>query len=788
MSNRKPRLRLEALEARDVPATYFGGYFPYDAQYALSAGQQQAPPPSGDFVMSGGVAVNVHSGTALSTLDAPAARDVAVEADINIHAWSGLAAGLIARYSGPGEQNFYLAEAHGTPGAVTLSIYRNHAGAYTRLASALVGDATGTLRFEADGPSFRLLLNGELKVSASDTLLDGAGLAGIRASGPAGAVSLTAPHAEALATPDATLGTADAFSGPGRLGREYVTQVGDVVAADGQAANATGAALISMRGVRERDLSVSADIDVAARSGVSVGLVARYSGPGESNFYMAEVYADARSDAVRVSIYLNAGGGYRLLASGAVAGGVSGELTFEVVGSSQKVFLGDTLLASSRDTTLDGAGSAGFRLTGVPGSARLDNLSADRVATPDGALDATDTFSGGRLGREYVTEVGDVVLAAGRAANAGGLSLATLRGVAQKDQVVTGRIDVSSRSGVSVGLVARYSGPGESNFYLAEAYADAASPGVRVSIYLKQSGAYRLLSSTTLAGDARGTLRFEAAGASQRVYLDGALVAASNDGALGGAGSAGFRLGGAAGSATVDDFSVSAPAPPVPPADATLPFSDAFTSGGTLGAMYAEKAGAFRVAGGAATNVTGVAVAVLNGIDQGDMTVMAGVALPFGSGQGVGLLGRYSGDGEGTGYLAEMYAAPGMGGAVAVNIYRRFGGQLLRLATATTALNGGTLEFALKGSALGLYMDGGLLVSVRDTLLERGSAGLRLSGPSVSAYGFAADASPRDVQVTETTASGGDPTPNAAGSDETRRFPEGPRASPRPPEHVLRLL
>ena len=128
--------------------------------------------------------------------------------------------------------------------------------------------------------------------------------------------------------------------------------------------------------------------------------------------------------------------------------------------------------------------------------------------------------------------------------------------------------------------------------------------------------------------------------------------------------------------------------------------------------------------------------------------MMAEVSVAAGSDQSVGLLARQSGDGEGSGYLAEMYGAPGVNGVV-VNLFRRSGGKLTRLNTTTTAVGVGRLEFSLTGSSLSVYMNDVLLLSARDTLLERGSVGLRLSGTAgaISVGFFASNGKPRPAPV-----------------------------------------
>jgi hypothetical protein len=66
-----------------------------------------------------------------------------------------------------------------------------------------------------------------------------------------------------------------------------------------------------------------------------------------------------------------------------------------------------------------------------------------------------------------------------------------------------------------------------------------------------------------------------------------------------------------------------------------------------------------------------------------------------------------------------------------------------------TAQSSGTLEFALKGTSLGLFLDGVQMLAVSDTTWTAGTAGMRLAGPAGRAVitSFAADDTPRDVAL-----------------------------------------
>ncbi len=526
------------------------------------------------------------------------------------------------------------------------------------------------------------------------------------------------------------------------LGASWVDNQGDFQVSGNRAVSAiNGVSISTLAGVSRRDVAVQADVSIAAGSNTSVGLLARYSGPGDSNFYLAEVYGrPGLSGAVEVNLYRNLGGSLALLGRANIAGmSATGTLRFEAYGSTQKVFFNDALILSANDTTLDGAGGVGVRGGESPGAASFDNFLYVPITLTGATLPfPADNFSTNyspadrlQLKQTYVENVGNVRVEGGDASNNTPLALATLRGVSVRDVAVQADINIAAGTDNAAGLVARYSGPGDANYYLAEVYGDpTVFGGVEVNLYRQAMGQMTLLGTTVITGaSATGTLRFEVVGSSQKVFLNDSLVLFANDTTLDGAGSAGFRLAGTINAVAVDNFSAAAR----PASNVILPFTDTFSTAerNQLGAVYTERLGNFRVdtVTQTASNATGLAIATLNGLNAGAMTLKADVNLAYGSNGSVALLGRYNGTGEGTGYLAEMYAVGGIGSSVRVNLYRRnVGGSLTLLATGTTADNVGTLELALNGPSLTLRMDGVTLLTATDGTFAAGTAGLRLSG------------------------------------------------------------
>src|SRR5262249_9691958 len=115
--------------------------------------------------------------------------------------------------------------------------------------------------------------------------------------------------------------------------------------------------LARVNGANVADVTVMAS--VALTSGQTVGLVSRYGGPLDSNYYLAQFSATASG--FQATIWKNVGGAYTLLTTGLTVSGGTGTLEFETVGSTLSLLLDSDLLAQVTDTALT-SGSIGMRV------------------------------------------------------------------------------------------------------------------------------------------------------------------------------------------------------------------------------------------------------------------------------------------------------------------------------------------------------------------------------------------------------------------------------------------
>jgi subtilisin family serine protease len=536
-----------------------------------------------------------------------------------------------------------------------------------------------------------------------------------------------------VAGTDASLPFADDFAradGTG-IGANWSETAGDFVLVSSAAVSAASQASVALvNGVSSADVSVTAEVDVAA--GISVGLAARATGAGDSSMYLGAIIGSG-PNAVG-TIWRNLGDGWTLL-SLAQAGGSAGTLEFTVVGSSLSLSLDERVITAVTDTMITAAGSVGLRFWGAGSLA--ESFAASEIAAPEpepASLPFAENFSMGDgtfVPGTFTESAGDFRIASGRAvSNARHASVMTLNGVAATDVTVSARVDVAG--GVSAGLAARASGNGDADMYLG-AILGSGSNAV-ATIWRNVGGQWTLL-SITAAGKSAGLMEFTVEGSSLSLSLDGKLLTTTTDSAITGPGTVGLRYWGIG--STADDFTANE-LTPVTPEPASLPFADDFesTSGGSLPATFGITAGGFRTSGGRVISEGSKAsVATLNDAAAADVRLTATVDVA--QGISAGLAARHSGDGDSDMYLG---AIVGRGANAVGTIWRNVGGQWTLLASGAAGGSAGLLEFTVVGSSLSLSFNGSVVATASDTAITgAGGVGLRQWGAGVAVDDFAAE-------------------------------------------------
>jgi hypothetical protein len=146
----------------------------------------------GNFSVSANGAVGKSNGINLAAVNGLLATDSQLQAHVAFSA-VGQSAGLVTRYSGPGDRNMYLGMVKSlSGGAVLAQIYKNVGGVWFLLAKKTVTHFAGALRFQVTGHTLALALDNTLVLSVNDNSITGPGSVGLRASAGAAISNFTA--------------------------------------------------------------------------------------------------------------------------------------------------------------------------------------------------------------------------------------------------------------------------------------------------------------------------------------------------------------------------------------------------------------------------------------------------------------------------------------------------------------------------------------------------------------------------------------------------------------------
>ena len=334
---------------------------------APSNGNQLSPnwvEQAGNYTDTGATAVS--NGTSMATVYGVTSPNVSVQSNFTITA-SGQFAGLIARYQGPLVNNYYLGQIYeSSPGQFQAYISRSAGGSYSHLAISpfFAGPVNSTfaVNFQVEGTSLKLFVNGALKVYANDATFATGGIGMYSGSG---AVYNSFNAADITPAPVPALPFNDNFSSPSnvnQLSNSWVEKAGNFTVASNIA---TGAAAVNVATAYALSTSVVNLQGTLAFSAVGqvAGLIANYSGPGDANYYYAEVKSLAGGK-FQATIFKNVNGVLTSLTTLTNIATFAGSLRFTVSGGSLTLNMdaGSAILTFTDNSPLV-AGGIGMRTT-----------------------------------------------------------------------------------------------------------------------------------------------------------------------------------------------------------------------------------------------------------------------------------------------------------------------------------------------------------------------------------------------------------------------------------------
>lgn len=501
----------------------------------------------GGFTIQGGTlkAAVLNSAPNLATLVNIPATDVSVSAQVDVSAADSSAA-LVARLSGANNQNMYWAGLTNRGGTVFAEIWVQVNGTWTLLDSQSGVSATGRLRFDVSGSSLQLYLNDVVVASTVNSALTTAGSTGVWLTNGA---TIDDFYVEVFS---ATLPFTDTFT---QANGSPLSNFWNQVSGDFHVQNnilAASAATVNsavLDGVSETNVSVEADVTINGNG--SAALTLRNSGNDQTMYWGGLIHESTGS---RVEIWKRVNGTWTRLTMVSLSGApTAGELRFEALGSSLKLFLNNVLVSSTMDTSIQTAGTVGIWSTA---NSTFDNFHAELNQQLTAPLPFNDTF----------TQPNDSTLSDFWADIAGGFSVQNNVLVASATQVnsailngvsvanASAQANVTINGGGSAALTLRNSGNDQTMYWGGLINENGVT---RAEIWRRVNGAWTLLTQTTVAGaPTSGLLRFVASGNTLTLLLNGRTVATTTDSAITTGGTIGIW---STASETFDNFMATTP-------------------------------------------------------------------------------------------------------------------------------------------------------------------------------------------------------------------------------------
>lgn len=521
---------------------------------------------SGDLQIADNTIINASSTEAIAELNGIHESNLVLQAyvdlgDITGGASSGRIAAIDARTSTSG---FYRAQLRFQNYVSYAEILRYDGSGWTTLDSrAVENTSTGTIRFELNGSSLHLYLNGTPVALAEDTTFSTGGV-DLALKGPDVSVDdFVAKVADQAPThTTASLPLADDFDGDDTsiLPSQWIKTSGEIFIGNSQLQTLlNGESSAELYALSQADVSLASDFDLSAHSYSTAGLDARISGNTRyrgqirrySTIYFAEILKEVNGTWTTLDSReidwpkvdgrpLNLGGG---------------TLRFDVNDDRLGLYLDDHLISSATNTDISSAGSVGIYGNNAAG---FDNVSFSNLVVPtndSNELNYSDDFDHSdnaiRLGPGWDQRIGNQVIFNNAISGMSeGDSVLTLHGVSQADAILSA--SVSGSDGQQAGLIGRFQDA--NNYYSARVIF-----GQSAQIEKVVNGTKSVLATATWTG-LSGTLRLELEGTEIQLFIDDVLVTQTNDSAITNAGGVGLlNYSHNDSSAQLDNFSAKLP-------------------------------------------------------------------------------------------------------------------------------------------------------------------------------------------------------------------------------------
>jgi FG-GAP-like repeat/FG-GAP repeat len=700
---------------------------------------------AGAFTVASNAATGVTAGANIASVNngGPPLADLTVQGNVTMAV--GQYAGLIARFmpaSGSVSQSFYVGRLQQVSATqVQASILKYSGGSWssvwTGLAVSASANTSDTITFQAEGPSLKLFMGGNLIAYAEDFSLP-TGSVGIYTNGAASVAAFLV----GAVTSGTSLPFADNFgtNPPGTNGNQLNTA--NWVELAGNFDISTGSAVGKSTGVNTASVvltTVASDVSVQTTATLSAvgqiaGLVARANAANNS-YYVGRIQQISATQ-VQSTIFKYINGSPVQIGTTQTISGVttnaSDALVFQAEGPSLKLFLNGSLVAYAEDFAL-ATGSVGMYTFGHAGMASFQAA----AVTSGAALPFIDGFAANPPGTNgNQLDTASWVELAGNFNIATGSAVGTSTGVNAASVVLgTPTADVSVQATATLSAVGQYAGliarsNAANNSYYVGRIQQVSATQVKSSIFRYVNGTPVQIGTTqTINGvnvNASDALTFQAEGPSLKLFLNGSLIAYAQDSTLI-TGSVGmYAFGSASFASGFQATALSENTNPSPP------FSDSFGAnppGNQLNSQnWVERAGNFNVSSGPAIGQATVNLATVVGLVDTAPTLQATVNFTAVS-QAAALVASYSGPGDNNEYFAQVQLMSGTmaSGVFQATIYKYASGKLTALKQTTLSSFAGGMSFAVVGNSLTFTLDGATTLTATDAspLVATGVVGMR---------------------------------------------------------------
>lgn len=315
---------------------------------------------AGSFTVASNIATAGAGATNIAVYNGTARANLSASVTVS-NITTGKLAALVTRYTS--NTAYYRAGIQNIGGsffAVIQRVTRSATGGVvvtTLSKKPITFSGSGTITFEAVGPSLRLYLDGSLVAAVTNTTHT-SGSVGIWGSS---ATTFANFSASAINLQNATFPFSDNFAptSNGQLSTFWTDQLGNFTVQSAQAlAGSAAVNLAIVNGATTAKALVSATVG-ALNPGQSAAVVGRYR--NNANMYYAGVFN--RGGTVFAEIYRVVNGVTKKLKSVALTSFSGGTITFSLTGTSLQLIVSDTVntVVSATDASITAAGRVGIR-------------------------------------------------------------------------------------------------------------------------------------------------------------------------------------------------------------------------------------------------------------------------------------------------------------------------------------------------------------------------------------------------------------------------------------------